>query len=39
MTYYGRTIAEGKKITWRDGVQCLWILAKTRFGRPIDSRK
>jgi glycosyltransferase involved in cell wall biosynthesis len=35
VTYYGRTIAEGKKITWRDGVQCLWILAKTRI-RPPD---
>ncbi|MGY4653625.1 dolichol-phosphate hexosyltransferase [Mycobacterium sp. URHB0021] len=34
VTYYGRTIAEGKKITWRDGVECLWILAKIRMRQP-----
>jgi hypothetical protein len=30
ITYNGRSAAEGKKINWRDGVSCLWILAKTR---------
>lgn len=28
--YYGRTYAEGKKITWRDGVKALWYLFKFR---------
>ncbi len=30
VTYNGRTFREGKKITWRDGLQCLWILLTTR---------
>ena len=30
IAYYGRTHDEGKKITWRDGVHCLWILARSR---------
>jgi dolichol-phosphate hexosyltransferase len=34
VTYNGRTSMEGKKITWRDGLQCLWILFKTKIGRP-----
>lgn len=34
VTYYGRTREEGKKITWRDGVQCLWVLVCTRVRRP-----
>ena len=29
-SYYGRTHHEGKKITFRDGVHCLWILARSR---------
>lgn len=29
--YNPRTAAEGKKITWRDGVQALWTLVKYRF--------
>ncbi len=28
ITYTGRTYAEGKKISWRDGVRALWALAK-----------
>jgi glycosyltransferase involved in cell wall biosynthesis len=28
ITYTGRTYAEGKKITWRDGVRALWALLK-----------
>jgi len=30
IAYYGRTYAEGKKITWRDGVRALWVLARVR---------
>jgi glycosyltransferase involved in cell wall biosynthesis len=30
VAYYGRSYAEGKKITWRDGVETAWLLA--RFG-------
>ena len=35
IAYYGRTHDEGKKITWRDGVHCLWILARSRVRRRI----
>ena len=28
VSYYGRTYAEGKKITWRDGVQALWCILR-----------
>ncbi len=28
ISYYGRTYAEGKKITWRDGVAALWFVVK-----------
>lgn len=31
VSYYGRTYAEGKKITWRDGVRALWCILKYRF--------
>ena len=31
ITYEGRGYAEGKKITWRDGVVALWVLVKYRF--------
>lgn len=30
--YAGRDYAEGKKITWRDGVSALWALVRFRFG-------
>jgi len=30
ISYYGRTYAEGKKITWRDGISALWTLFKYR---------
>ena len=29
--YYGRTYAEGKKITWRDGFKAVWVLVRVRF--------
>jgi len=28
ISYYGRTYAEGKKITWKDGFRALWCIAK-----------
>jgi len=31
ISYSGREFAEGKKITWRDGILALWILLKYRF--------
>ncbi len=31
ISYYGRSYAEGKKITWRHGVSALWTLFKFRF--------
>jgi glycosyltransferase involved in cell wall biosynthesis len=32
ISYYGRTFAEGKKITWRDGLRALAALLRFRFG-------
>jgi glycosyltransferase involved in cell wall biosynthesis len=35
VSYYGRSYAEGKKITWRDGAWALWCIVKYRFcGKP-----
>jgi glycosyltransferase involved in cell wall biosynthesis len=31
ISYYGRTFAEGKKITWRDGIRALGALLRFRF--------
>jgi hypothetical protein len=31
ISYKARSRAAGKKLTWRDGVQALWILTKIRF--------
>ena len=31
VSYYGRSYAEGKKITWRDGVHALWVILCCRF--------
>lgn len=28
ISYYGRTYAEGKKITWKDGVRGLWCVLR-----------
>ena len=30
ISYYGRTYAEGKNITWRDGFKALWVLFAVR---------
>jgi glycosyltransferase involved in cell wall biosynthesis len=32
ISYAGRTYEEGKKITWKDGVQALWCIIRFRFG-------
>jgi glycosyltransferase involved in cell wall biosynthesis len=32
ISYYGRTYAEGKQITWRDGLRAIWVLLRVRFG-------
>lgn len=31
IAYYGRSYAEGKKITWKDGLRALWCIIKYRF--------
>lgn len=28
ISYFGRTYSEGKKITWRDGIQAIWCIIK-----------
>lgn len=32
VSYSGRTYAQGKKITWRDGFRALWCIVRYRFG-------
>ena len=35
VSYHSRSHVEGKKLTWRDGVECLLVLAKVRLrGKP-----
>ena len=34
ISYRARTREEGKKITWKDGVEALWILTRERMRRP-----
>lgn len=31
ISYYGRSVAEGKKITWRDGIRAVRVLLRWRF--------
>ncbi len=31
ISYYGRTYAEGKKITWKDGIRAMWCIVRYRF--------
>lgn len=33
ISYRARTREDGKKLTWKDGVEALWILARIRFSR------
>ena len=35
ITYNGRDLTQGKKITWRDGFACLWILLTVRLRKPV----
>ena len=35
ISYYGRTYAEGKKITWRDGFRAVRVLFEVRLRRPV----
>jgi hypothetical protein len=30
ISYYGRSYAEGKKITWKDGFRAAWVLVRIR---------
>jgi glycosyltransferase involved in cell wall biosynthesis len=34
ISYVARSREEGKKLTWRDGVEAIWTLMRIRFGRP-----
>lgn len=36
ISYRPRSVVEGKKIRWRDGLQAVWTLAKYRFRRSAD---
>ena len=38
ISYKARSREEGKKLTWRDGVEALWILTRERF-RPVQSTR
>jgi glycosyltransferase involved in cell wall biosynthesis len=37
--YSGRTYAEGKKITWRDGFRALWCILRYRRGLPRERKR
>jgi glycosyltransferase involved in cell wall biosynthesis len=39
ISYRARTREEGKKITWKDGVEALWILARERVRKPLLSTR
>lgn len=40
ISYRARTREEGKKLTWRDGVEAVWILARERArGRDLPARR
>jgi glycosyltransferase involved in cell wall biosynthesis len=34
VTYHSRSVEHGKKITWRDGVECLQVMARVRVRKP-----
>jgi hypothetical protein len=39
ISYYGRTYAEGKKITWKDGIRALWcVLRYSLRAGPVPTR-
>jgi len=33
ISYYGRTYAEGKKITWKDGIRAIWCILRYSLGK------
>ena len=35
ISYRGRSVADGKKLTWRDGIRCLKLLLRVRVERPV----
>jgi Glycosyl transferase family 2 len=37
VSYYSRSVADGKKITWRDGLHCLRVLGRVRREHPRDA--
>jgi hypothetical protein len=39
ISYHGRTYAEGKKITWRDGVAAFWHILRSHMSRPKKSQR
>lgn len=39
ISYYGRTYAEGKKITWRDGMRGLWCILRYGLWTPRRARR
>ena len=39
ISYYGRTYAEGKNITWRDGFKAVWVLFTVRMRRPREPER
>ena len=39
IAYYGRTYAEGKKVTWRDGFKALFVLVSVRVGNAARSSR
>ena len=39
ISYTARSREDGKKLTWRDGVEALWILLRHRAGRDVPSRR
>jgi glycosyltransferase involved in cell wall biosynthesis len=38
VTYHSRSVEHGKKITWRDGVECLRVLTRVRMGGSARGR-
>ena len=38
INYYPRSIKEGKKIKWHDGIRAIWTLIRYRFHKPSVSR-
>ncbi len=38
VSYFSRTVADGKKLTWRDGFNCLVVLTRVRITRPAEPK-